>query len=44
MKIRLGEKATLDRIKDAGHLVPLEKPFTCNKRLKSILECVTKDQ
>lgn len=44
MKIGLGEKATLDWIKDAGHLVPLEKPFTYNKRLKSILECVTKDQ
>ncbi|CAI9286753.1 unnamed protein product [Lactuca saligna] len=44
MKIRLGEKTTLDWIKDAGHLVPLEKPFTYNKRLKSILECVTKDQ
>ncbi|CAH1425909.1 unnamed protein product [Lactuca virosa] len=44
MKIRLGEKTTLDWIKDAGHLVPLEKPFTYNKRLKSILECVTKYQ
>ncbi|KAL4588817.1 hypothetical protein LXL04_001712 [Taraxacum kok-saghyz] len=44
MKMCLGEKTTLMWIKDAGHLVPLEKPFTYNKRLKIILECVAKDQ
>ncbi|XP_023742030.1 uncharacterized protein LOC111890079 [Lactuca sativa] len=44
MKIRLGEKTTLEWIKDAGHLVPLEKPFIYNKRLKSIIECVRKDK
>ncbi|KVH93216.1 Alpha/beta hydrolase fold-1 [Cynara cardunculus var. scolymus] len=44
MKTRLGEKTTLDWIKDAGHLVPLERPFVYNNRLKSILEYLTKNQ
>ncbi|KAL8242536.1 hypothetical protein R6Q59_012838 [Mikania micrantha] len=42
MKTQLGDKATLDWIKDAGHLVPLEQPFKYNKRLKCILERVSK--
>lgn len=42
MKMQLGEKTSLEWIKDAGHLVPLERPLTYNKRLKQILECVTK--
>ncbi|KAI7726998.1 hypothetical protein M8C21_031883 [Ambrosia artemisiifolia] len=44
MKTRLGDKASLEWIKDAGHLVPLEQPFKYNKRLKCILEHVTKYQ
>nr|GEW29104.1 retrotransposon protein, putative, Ty1-copia subclass [Tanacetum cinerariifolium] len=44
MKQQLGENTTLDWIKDAGHLVPLEKPFVYNKRLKFVLERMTKDQ
>ncbi|GJR97184.1 alpha/beta hydrolase fold-1 [Tanacetum coccineum] len=44
MKQQLGENTTLDWIKDAGHLVPLEKPFVYNKRLKYVLERMTKDQ
>ncbi|GJX78947.1 alpha/beta hydrolase fold-1 [Tanacetum coccineum] len=43
MKNQLGEKATLDWVKDAGHLSPLEKPFSYNERLKCFLERVTKD-
>ncbi|KAK1414451.1 hypothetical protein QVD17_30195 [Tagetes erecta] len=43
MKMRLGGKTSLERIKDAGHLVPLEQPFEYNKRLKCILERVTKN-
>ncbi|KAI3712209.1 hypothetical protein L1987_70760 [Smallanthus sonchifolius] len=38
MKTQLGDETT----KDAGHLVPLEQPFKYNKRLKCILERVTK--
>ncbi|KAI3815176.1 hypothetical protein L1987_14834 [Smallanthus sonchifolius] len=38
MKTRLGDKTTLDWIKDTGHLVQLEQPFKYNKRLKWILE------
>ncbi|KAI3674443.1 hypothetical protein L2E82_52267 [Cichorium intybus] len=41
MKMQLGEKTSLEWIKDAGHLVPLERPLTYNKRLKRFLECVT---
>ncbi|XP_071692092.1 uncharacterized protein [Rutidosis leptorrhynchoides] len=44
MKTQLGENATLDSIKDVGHLIPLEKSSTYNKRLKCVLERVTKDQ
>ena len=40
---QLGDNTTLDWIKDAGHLVPLEQPFAYNKRLKHVLERVTKD-
>ncbi|PWA70672.1 Alpha/beta hydrolase fold-1 [Artemisia annua] len=43
MKQQLGDNTTLDWIKEAGHLVPLEQPFAYNKRLKRILERVTKD-
>ncbi|KAJ9537839.1 hypothetical protein OSB04_030572 [Centaurea solstitialis] len=38
MRTQLGEKTTLDWIKDAGHIVPLEKAFVYNKRLKYVLE------
>ncbi|GJU90434.1 retrovirus-related pol polyprotein from transposon TNT 1-94 [Tanacetum coccineum] len=38
MKQQLGENTTLDWIKDAGHLAPLEQPFAYNKRLKYVLE------
>ncbi|PWA86329.1 hypothetical protein CTI12_AA141250 [Artemisia annua] len=41
--VQLGEKATLDWVKNAGHLVPLEKSFAYNERLKCFLERVTKD-
>lgn len=41
MKMQLGEKTSLEWIKDAGHLVPLERPLAYNKRLKRFLECVT---
>ncbi|XP_071694585.1 uncharacterized protein [Rutidosis leptorrhynchoides] len=44
MKKQLGENATLDSIKDAGHLVPLEKSSAYNKRLKCVLERGTKYQ
>ncbi|KAK9060382.1 hypothetical protein SSX86_021086 [Deinandra increscens subsp. villosa] len=40
MKTRLGNKTTLDLIKDAGHLLPIERPLCYNKRLKCILEHV----
>ncbi|XP_076945950.1 uncharacterized protein LOC143617204, partial [Bidens hawaiensis] len=41
MKTQLGDKASLEVIKDAGHLVPLEQPFKYNRCLKIILERVT---
>nr|XP_043607855.1 uncharacterized protein LOC122579698 isoform X2 [Erigeron canadensis] len=44
MKRQLGDKTTLEWIKDAGHLVPLEKSSEYNKRLKSVLQRITKDQ
>lgn len=37
MREQLGEKATLEYIEKAGHLVPLERPFAYNQRLKQIL-------
>ncbi|XP_076918570.1 uncharacterized protein LOC143579043 [Bidens hawaiensis] len=42
MKTQLGDKTSLEWIKDAGHLVPLEQPFKYNEHLKWILERVTK--
>ncbi|KAL4571962.1 hypothetical protein LXL04_018730 [Taraxacum kok-saghyz] len=42
MKKRLGEKTTLDWIKDAGHVVETEQSSEYNKRLKCFLEHVTK--
>ncbi|KAK1414453.1 hypothetical protein QVD17_30197 [Tagetes erecta] len=42
MKTLLGDNATLDVVKDAGHLLQLDQPFTYNKRLKYILKRVTK--
>lgn len=44
MKTRLGDKTMLEWIKDAGHLVPLERPFVYNDRLKYVLKRLTKDQ
>ncbi|KAL8223790.1 hypothetical protein R6Q57_019265 [Mikania cordata] len=43
MRTQLGDKTTLEWISDAGHLVPLEQPLKYNKRLKCILERVTKN-
>ncbi|PSS29436.1 Epoxide hydrolase [Actinidia chinensis var. chinensis] len=40
MKERLGEKATLQWIKNAGHLVQLERPFAYNHQLKRILSSI----
>ncbi|KAI3702505.1 hypothetical protein L6452_28243 [Arctium lappa] len=37
MKIQLGAKTTLEYIKNAGHLLPLEQPFAYNRRLKHFL-------
>ncbi|XP_076918569.1 uncharacterized protein LOC143579042 [Bidens hawaiensis] len=42
MKAQLGDKASLEVVKNAGHLVPLEQPFNYNKCLKCILEHMTK--
>ncbi|KAK9060383.1 hypothetical protein SSX86_021087 [Deinandra increscens subsp. villosa] len=42
MKTQLGDETTLAWIKDSGHLVPLERPFKYNKRLKCILEHASK--
>ncbi|KAL4588815.1 hypothetical protein LXL04_001710 [Taraxacum kok-saghyz] len=44
MKMRLGDKTTLDWIKDAGHVVPSEQSSIYNQRLKCVLERVTKEQ
>nr|XP_043638778.1 uncharacterized protein LOC122609892 [Erigeron canadensis] len=44
MKTQLGEKTTLESIKDAGHLAPIEQSSAYNKRLKCVLERMTKDQ
>ncbi|XP_057465260.1 uncharacterized protein LOC130754983 [Actinidia eriantha] len=40
MKERLGEKTTLQWIKNAGHLVQLERPFAYNHHLKGILSSI----
>ncbi|XP_076886574.1 uncharacterized protein LOC143536474 [Bidens hawaiensis] len=42
MKAQLGDKASLEVVKNAGHLVQLEQPFSYNKCLKCILEHMTK--
>ncbi|CAL5377158.1 unnamed protein product [Camellia sinensis] len=40
MKERLGDKATLQWIKNAGHLAQMERPFAYNKQLKRILSSI----
>ncbi|CAH2076412.1 unnamed protein product [Thlaspi arvense] len=40
MKEQLGEKATIDSIKKAGHLVQLERPCVYNRRLKKFLASI----
>ncbi|XP_071740328.1 uncharacterized protein [Rutidosis leptorrhynchoides] len=37
MKMRLGVNTTLEYVKNAGHLLPLEKPITYNRLLKRFL-------
>ncbi|PON86022.1 Alpha/beta hydrolase fold [Trema orientale] len=37
LKTQLGERATLESIEKAGHLVPLERPCVYNNNLKKIL-------
>lgn len=37
MKTRLGANTTLEYVKNAGHLLPLEKPFAYNRRLRRFL-------
>ncbi|KAL7236824.1 hypothetical protein ACSBR1_020007 [Camellia fascicularis] len=40
MKERLGDKATLQWIKNAGHLAQMERPFAYNKQLERILSSI----
>lgn len=44
MKEQLGEKATFQGIKKAGHLVHLERPCVYNKYLKQFLASLPEDQ
>ncbi|KAI8013281.1 putative aminoacrylate hydrolase RutD [Camellia lanceoleosa] len=43
MKGRIGEKATLEYIQNAGHLLQLERPFAYNKHVKKILASIHGD-
>ncbi|XP_059651147.1 uncharacterized protein LOC132298809 [Cornus florida] len=43
IKEKLGEKATLQYIKNAGHLVQLERPLMYNRHLKNILASLMAD-
>ncbi|KAF3435712.1 hypothetical protein FNV43_RR22804 [Rhamnella rubrinervis] len=44
LKHQLGEKATMEFIDKAGHLVEIERPFTYNSHLKKILASLIPDK
>ncbi|KAF2543861.1 hypothetical protein F2Q68_00028747 [Brassica cretica] len=44
MKTELGENATIESIKKAGHLVQLERPCVYNRRLKKFLASVHSEE